>query len=118
IKCTPLGGVRRSLEVAAAAGLPCVVSSALETSIGLAAGHELHTTVMPFILRSVSLRGNDSVSCPVERRTKAWQRLASDLPDSAYDTIGRIVGLDQVPQVAQEIIAGQVRGRVLIDPNL
>jgi acrylyl-CoA reductase (NADPH) len=85
---------------------------------GLASSFNLHTTVMPFILRSVSLRGNDSVSCPVERRTKAWQRLASDLPDSAYDTIGRIVGLDQVPQVAQEIIAGQVRGRVLIDPNL
>lgn len=85
---------------------------------GLASSFKLNTTVMPFILRSVSLRGNDSVNCPVARRTQAWRRLASDLSEDAYDTISRTVGLDQVPEVAQEIIAGQVQGRVLIDPNL
>ncbi len=84
---------------------------------GLASSFKLNTTVMPFILRNVSLRGTDSVSCPVERRTKAWERLASDLPESAYDTISRTVGLDQVVEVSQEIMAGQVQGRVLIDPN-
>ncbi len=88
------------------------------SACGLASSFKLNTTVMPFILRSVSLRGNDSVSCPVERRTKAWERLASDLPESAYDTISRTVGLDQVKDVSQEIMAGQVQGRVLIDPNL
>ncbi len=85
---------------------------------GLASSFKLNTTVMPFILRNVSLRGADSVSCPVERRTRAWERLASDLPESAYTTISRTVGLDQVLEVSQEIMAGQVRGRVLIDPNL
>lgn len=88
------------------------------SACGLASSFKLNTTVMPFILRNVSLRGNDSVSCPVERRTKAWERLASDLPESTYDTISRTVGLDQVQEVAQEIMAGQVQGRVLIDPNL
>jgi len=85
---------------------------------GLASSFKLNTTVMPFILRNVSLRGADSVSCPVERRTRAWERLASDLPESAYNTISRTVGLDQVVEVSQEIMAGQVQGRVLIDPNL
>lgn len=88
------------------------------SACGLASSFKLNTTVMPFILRSVSLRGNDSVSCPVERRTKAWERLASDLPESAYSTISRTVGLDKVEEVSKEIMAGQVQGRVLIDPNL
>ena len=85
---------------------------------GLASSFKLNTTVMPFILRNVSLRGADSVSCPVERRTRAWERLASDLPESAYSAISRTVGLEQVVEVSQEIMAGQVQGRVLIDPNL
>lgn len=84
---------------------------------GLASSFKLNTTVMPFILRSVSLRGTDSVSCPLERRTRAWERLASELPDSAYSAISRTVGLDQVVEAAREIMAGQVQGRVLIDPN-
>ncbi len=85
---------------------------------GLASSFKLNTTVMPFILRNVSLRGTDSVSCQLERRTRAWERLASDLPESAYNTISRTVGLEQVVEVSQEIMAGQVQGRVLIDPNL
>jgi acrylyl-CoA reductase (NADPH) len=85
---------------------------------GLASSFELNTTVMPFILRNVSLRGVDSVSCPFERRTKAWERLASDLPESAYNAISRTVGLEEIETVSKEIMAGQVQGRVLIDPNL
>ncbi|MCP3670922.1 MAG: oxidoreductase [Gammaproteobacteria bacterium] len=85
---------------------------------GLASSFKLNTTVMPFILRNVSLRGTDSVSCPPERRAQAWQRLAADLPESAYETISRTVGLDQLVEVSQEIMAGQVQGRVLVDPNL
>lgn len=84
---------------------------------GLAGGFKLPTTVMPFILRNVSLRGVDSVSCPLERRTTAWQRLAAELPASAYSDLGQTISLEAVPQAAQDIIAGKVKGRVLVDPN-
>ena len=85
---------------------------------GLASSFELNTTVMPFILRNVSLRGVDSVSCPFERRTQAWERLASDLPESAYSAISRTVGLEEIEAVSKEIMAGQVQGRILVNPNL
>lgn len=85
---------------------------------GLAASFKLDTTVMPFILRNVSLRGVDSVYCPLERRTRAWQRLAAELPESAYAEIGRVISLEEVPQAAADIIAGKIRGRTLVDPNL
>ncbi len=84
---------------------------------GLAGGFDLPTTVMPFILRDVSLRGVDSVMCPVERRKTAWERLVRDLPQNALGEIGQIVSLDEVPEYAQKIIAGQVRGRVIVDVN-
>ncbi len=54
---------------------------------GMAAGTDLKTTVMPFILRAVSLRGVDSVACPEPQRKKAWERLAQDLPE---DALGKI----------------------------
>lgn len=85
---------------------------------GLANSHELHTTVMPFILRNVSLRGVDSVSCPLERRTRAWERLAALLPESAYTDIGCTVALEEVPQAARDIIAGKIQGRMLVDLTL
>lgn len=84
---------------------------------GLAGGFKLGTTVMPFILRNVSLRGVDSVMCPFERRTLAWQRLAAELPEAAYGSIGKVVGLSEVEQVSQDIMAGQIQGRVLVNPN-
>jgi acrylyl-CoA reductase (NADPH) len=84
---------------------------------GLAASAELHTTVMPFILRNVSLRGVDSVSCPRDRRARAWSRLAEQLPEAALGTIGRVIGLDEVPALAAEIVAGRVRGRIVVDLN-
>lgn len=85
---------------------------------GLAGSAELHTTVMPFILRNVSLRGVDSVSCPPARRAVAWSRLADQLPESALGAIGRVIGLDEVPALAAEIVAGRVRGRIVVDPNV
>lgn len=84
---------------------------------GLAGGADLPTTVMPFILRNISLRGVDSVSCPVERRKVAWQRLVSDLPGSALGEIGRVVGLAEIPEVAEQITNGKIRGRIIVDPN-
>ncbi len=85
---------------------------------GLANSFKLNTTVMPFILRNVSLRGVDSVSCPFTRRTQAWQNLANELPAAVYQAIAHVIALPAVPQAAQDIIAGKIQGRVLIDPNL
>ncbi len=82
---------------------------------GLAGGHELNTTVMPFILRSVSLRGVDSVMCPKERRAEAWRRLARDLPSELLSEIEQVAHLEDLPRLAEEILAGRVRGRVVVD---
>lgn len=81
---------------------------------GLAGGAELTTTVMPFILRSVSLRGVDSVMCPLSRRKVAWERLARDLPAKALAAITREVALRDLPGLADRILEGQVRGRVVV----
>ena len=83
---------------------------------GLAASFQLPTTVMPFILRGVKLLGVDSVMCPYERRLAAWQRLCNDLGHEHYDAFSTVAQLEQVPELAQQIIKGQVRGRVLIQP--
>lgn len=84
---------------------------------GLAGGVDLPTTVMPFILRNVSLRGVDSVMCPVERRKEAWGRLVRDLPADALGEIGQTISLEELPEMAEKIIAGKVRGRVIVDLN-
>jgi acrylyl-CoA reductase (NADPH) len=84
---------------------------------GLAGGADLPTTVMPFILRNVSLRGVDSVMCPVDRRKQAWGRLVRDLPSEALGSIGHTVSLEELPDAAEKIVAGQVRGRVIVDLN-
>ena len=85
---------------------------------GLAGSFKLETTVMPFILRNVSLRGVDSVMCPRPRREVAWQHLAAELPDSVYDVISDVIPLEAVADAARRIMAGQVRGRLLVNPNL
>jgi acrylyl-CoA reductase (NADPH) len=85
---------------------------------GLAGGADLPTTVMPFILRGVKLIGVDSVMCPVERRKAAWARLVRDLPESALGSMTQEAGLADVPRYAQDILAGHVRGRMLVNPAL
>lgn len=84
---------------------------------GLAGSFKLPTTVMPFILRNVRLQGVDSVMCPFERRTQAWQRLANELPKDMLDNIGQLVSLEQVEEKAQAIMQGQIQGRVVVDLN-
>lgn len=84
---------------------------------GLAAAATLTTTVLPFILRGVTLAGIDSVNCPQARRRQAWQRLAADLPAAALTAVTRTVPLAAVPGLSQEILAGQVRGRIVVDVN-
>lgn len=83
---------------------------------GLAGGIELNTTVMPFILRGVSLLGIDSVACPMPERRVLWQRLASDLKPRHLDSgIARTVKLDALPGVFQGYLDGTVTGRTVVD---
>lgn len=84
---------------------------------GLAQGPDLPATVMPFILRGVSLLGIDSVMAPKEPRMKAWKRLASDLDPAALDTIGQEIGLSEAIDTAKKFMSGEVRGRYIVDVN-
>jgi acrylyl-CoA reductase (NADPH) len=81
---------------------------------GLAAGMDLPSSVAPFILRGVCLLGIDSVMCPVPRRKIAWSRLASDLDPAKLSEITHEISLDQVIAEASRILAGQVRGRIVV----
>jgi acrylyl-CoA reductase (NADPH) len=82
---------------------------------GLAGGSDLPASVIPFLLRGVSLLGIDSVMCPKDERIAAWQRLACDLPKDRLDGMTEIVGLAEVPALAARILRGDVRGRIVID---
>ena len=81
---------------------------------GLAAGMDLPTSVAPFILRGVCLLGIDSVMCPIDARKTAWRRLASDLDRAKLAEITHEIGLDQVIDAGAQILAGQVRGRIVV----
>jgi len=81
---------------------------------GLAAGMDLPTSVAPFILRGVCLLGIDSVMCPIEVRKTAWTRLASDLDRAKLTEITHEIGLGQVIDAGAKILAGQVRGRIVV----
>jgi acrylyl-CoA reductase (NADPH) len=81
---------------------------------GLAAGMDLPSSVAPFILRGVCLLGIDSVMCPVEARKVAWSRLASDLDRTKLTEITHEIGMDQVIDEGSKILAGQVRGRIVV----
>jgi len=82
---------------------------------GLAQGADLPTYVMPFILRGVTLAGVDSVMCPKPTRLEAWKRLGESLPLGKLEAITSTVGLADAERVAQDIMAGKVRGRVVVD---
>jgi acrylyl-CoA reductase (NADPH) len=81
---------------------------------GLAAGMDLPSSVAPFILRGVCLLGIDSVMCPLPLRKNAWERLARDLDRAKLSEITHEISLDQVIGMGPQILAGQVRGRVLV----
>ena len=84
-------------------------------SVGLAGGHELVTTVMPFILRGVNLLGINSVLTPREMRLEVWRRLATDLRPAQLDRIcTRIVGFDELPRQFDDFIQGRVTGRTVV----
>src|SRR6201993_38858 len=81
---------------------------------GLAGGMDLPTSVAPFILRGVCLLGIDSVMCPIGLRKTAWTRLASDLDREKLTEITHEISLDQVIDAGAKILAGQVRGRIVV----
>ena len=87
-------------------------------SCGLAGGHELSTTVFPFILRGVNLLGIDSNTCPNETRVRAWQLLSELLtPDLIEEMKFAEIGLAEIPEYSDRILAGAIQGRVLVDVN-
>lgn len=81
---------------------------------GLAQGGDFPATVMPFILRSVTLAGVDSVMAPLALRQQAWQRLARDLDPALLEGIATEIGLDEVVQRADDLMQGKLRGRVVV----
>jgi acrylyl-CoA reductase (NADPH) len=84
-------------------------------SCGLAHSAELPTTVMPFILRAVTLRGINSVFATPELREEAWARLASDLDPALLDRMIETIGLADAVARAEDVLAGRVRGRLVVD---
>ncbi|MEH3047778.1 acrylyl-CoA reductase (NADPH) [Sphingomonas adhaesiva] len=83
----------------------------------LAQGVDLPATLYPFILRNVTLSGVDSVMQPITARTDAWARLATDLDPAKLEMMVEEIGLDGVIERGSQILAGQVRGRTLVDVN-
>lgn len=85
-------------------------------AVGLAAGTELNTTVLPFILRGVSLLGIHSVDCPPAMRRAVWARMAGDLrPPRLADSVADTVGLEGLPAVFERVMQGAQQGRVVVD---
>jgi acrylyl-CoA reductase (NADPH) len=84
---------------------------------GLAGGAALNTTVFPFILRGVNLLGIDSSKATKALRLEIWSRLAKDLPVKLVDSMTDIAPLAKVFELGEKILAGQIRGRMVIDVN-
>jgi acrylyl-CoA reductase (NADPH) len=84
---------------------------------GLAGGADFPSTVMPFILRGITLYGIDSVMAPSEKRMEAWQRLARDLDIAKLEANTTAITLQEALGVAGQLLEGKVRGRVVVDVN-
>ncbi|KQP13119.1 MDR family oxidoreductase [Pseudorhodoferax sp. Leaf267] len=84
---------------------------------GLAQGLDLPGSMVPFIMRGVTLAGVDTVNAPMALREQAWSRLASDLDPALLASMTQVVGLDAAAASAVQVLRGQVRGRTLVDVN-
>lgn len=82
---------------------------------GLAESATLPATVMPFILRGVTLYGIDSVMAPAELRERAWARLARDLEPAVLETVANDIGLADAARVGNDVLAGKIKGRLVVD---
>lgn len=99
--------------------LSCIKPFGNVASIGLAAGRQLETTVLPFILRGISLLGIDSVNCPYAVREQIWARLGSEWKPDKLDVLHRdTVGLDGMQPVFTAMMQGESLGRTLVDIQL
>lgn len=87
----------------------------IAVSYGLAQGPDLPGTVLPFILRAVTLAGANSVDAPLSMRKRAWALLGAELDLSALGRMSTAVGLDDVLPLAERVLRGQVRGRTVVD---
>ena len=87
------------------------------SSVGLAGGAGLTATVIPFLLRGVNLLGIDSVMQPYAKRIRAWDRLASDLPLDKLEAMIFPARLQDLSQLGQDILKGNIKGRVVVDVN-
>ena len=86
-------------------------------AFGLAQGTDLPASVLPFILRNVTLAGIDSVNAPQRVRLQAWARLATDLDLDKLASATSVVALAEVPRIAGQVLQGEVRGRMVVDVN-
>ena len=84
---------------------------------GLAQGFDFPSTVMPFILRGVSLLGVDSVYHPIQGRKEAWQRLEKDLNLEHLKKMTQVISLEDVDQVAKNMLDNKTFGRIVVDVN-
>jgi NADPH2:quinone reductase len=82
---------------------------------GLTGGIEIHTTVIPFILRGVNLLGIDSVMCPMPRRLEVWRRLATDMKPTMLGSIARQINLAGLPDAFATLTAGGAKGRFVVN---
>jgi acrylyl-CoA reductase (NADPH) len=92
-----------------------MMPEATVAACGLAQGMDLPASVAPFILRGVKLIGINSSTCPMPRRLEAWRRISSDLDLAKLKALTTHVRLEDVPRIAADIVAGKVRGRVVVD---
>ena len=86
-------------------------------AVGLAGGSSLPTTVIPFLLRGVNLLGIDSVMQPYEKRKRAWDRIATDLPLAKLEAMASSATLSDLPALGRDILKGNVKGRVVVNVN-
>ena len=86
-------------------------------AVGLAGGSGLPASVVPFLLRGVNLLGIDSVMQPFAKRQAAWARVATDMPMDKLEAMITMATLDDLPRLGREILAGQIKGRIVIDLN-
>lgn len=111
------GGAINSVSSSSlAAALASTRYSGGVAAVGLAQGIDLQTTVLPFLLRGITLLGIDSVYASVEGSRRAWGRLAGTDED-LLASIVTVVGLDDAARVSQDVVAGGVHGRAVVDVN-
>ena len=84
------------------------------TACGLTGGHELKTTVYPFLLRGITLSGIDSAMCPMPHRREIWKRLAGDWKLDGLESMSKSIPMDDLPSAVEQILAGKNCGRVVV----